>query len=426
MHRFLEIRPALLLAALIAAPLAAQQPGAPGSQGDAQRNTQPSLDLATNPGTMGSSSGFLSIFDNGFNPAFGVAFDVVSEFAGARNGAGRYNRLRARSVEINAASRIDPLGWAYMTLSSADKPDGTHVELEEGAVWLDHLPHDFTLRAGRYLADFGKWNPFHTHDKPYVNEDPVRREFLGGPLFLTGVELHQWFGFGDVPMRWSLGLASGAEGDDHDVAAQDNGVTPFGRRSLDSWTATGRLSAQYDVGTNGYFQWGWSGLYTPGALEFTDPNGIPNDGDEQRLEVRKALNVIDLTLRTVDASAQTSHTLSAEFWHHRGQFDDGVGGLASGPANGVWGFYERRFSPYWAAGLFAAWYERMDAATDTWFQGADAGDRRGLFLTWNLSEFNRLRLQVAHTAPADGSPDFFALAAQWTVILGSHHHSIDW
>jgi len=133
-------------------------------------------DLSAQPGRMGGSqSGFLGLFDNSFNPAIGLAIDVVAEFSGLDDGAERYNQLRARSVELNLAHRIDPLGWAYVYLVGADSGHESSVEIEEAAMWFDQLPADLSLRAGRFFSDFGKWNTTHTHDKPFLNEDGVRR-----------------------------------------------------------------------------------------------------------------------------------------------------------------------------------------------------------------------------------------------------------
>ena len=420
-----SLYPSLLAAWLACSgPLTAQEPEGPAP-------SAPQLDLGAPPGRMGgSASGFLGDFDPAFNPAIGVAIDVVAEFSGAPGRADRYNQVRARTVELNLAHRFDPYGWAYVYLVAADTGAETVVELEEAAMWFDQLPAELSLRAGRFLSDFGKWNTTHTHDKPFLSEDGVRREFFGGPLFLTGVELHQWFGLGDLPLRWSLGLGSGAEGDDHDSAglAHDHGGgEPFGRRAFDNWAATARFTGQHDAGANGYFQWGLNGFYTPGSLRFEDPDGVPDSGDEARSELRQAVTALDLSWRTVDGSKGTADTVGLELWHNLGQFEDPASGrLSSGPANGAWGFFEHAFSPYWAAGVQAAWWERADAGAGDWFVGAAAGSTRAAFLSWRLSEYNRLRIQLAHENPGPGQEDFLVLALQWTVILGSHSHSVDW
>ena len=48
----------------------------------------------------------------------------------------------------------------------------------------------------------------------------------------------------------------------------------------------------------------------------------------------------------------------------------------------------------------------------------------GGYVTWNLSEFNRLRLQVTQMNPEEDDSNW-TVALQWDVILGSHQHPLD-
>ncbi|KAA3613499.1 MAG: hypothetical protein DWQ01_02960 [Planctomycetota bacterium] len=386
-------------------------------------------DPSTMPGFLGQSrAGFTTRFDNTFNPAIGVVLDALGEFSSASQNAGRFNKVRMRTLELDIASRIDPLGWAYAVAAFVDTGTETEVELEEAAAWLDQLPNNFSVRAGRYLADFGKWNTLHTHDKAFVNEDVVRREVFGGPLFTTGAELHHWFGVGDVPVRWSIGLASDAEGDDHDAFGDGHGHahgSEFlrGRRGIDNWAATARLSAQYDVGDNGYFQWGLSGFYTPGAIQFEEEIAPSGRELEIRRETRKSVVAADLTFRSVNSVGGTAHTASMEYWHDQSQFGEP---LVSDGHHGLWGFYEYAFSPYWGAGVVASWANHGDSVGQDFLAGGDSLAQRGVFLSWWLSEFNRLRLQVQQVNPGFGEDKYWTVALQWSVILGVHAHSLDW
>ena len=380
------------------------------------------------PGFLGQSrAGYTTRFDTAFNPAFGVVFDVLSEFSDVAEGADRYNDVRVRTIELDVASRIDPLGWAYAVVVFADVVEETEVELEEAAIWFDQLPENFSVRAGRYLADFGKWNTLHTHDKPYVNEDEVRRQFFGGPLFTTGVEVHHWFGVGDVPVRWSLGLASDAEGEDHDPGAgehHEEEVEFVGRRGTDNWAATARVTAQHDVSDNGYFQWGLSGFHTPGAIELEED---PASGDTIREERGKTTFAVDATLRIVDARNRTGDTVSLEIWRDDTEFTNAADQVVSPGHNGIWGFYEHAFSPQWAAGAVGSWAQRADSESGSAFlEGGESIASRGAFVTWNLSEFNRLRFQVLNTNPGIGQDSFWTFAIQWSALLGSHSHALDW
>lgn len=384
------------------------------------------------PGFMGQSrAGFLTRFDNSFNPAFAVVIDALGELSDNRDNGARFNQFRVRTLELNAASRLDPLGWGYATVAFVDTGLEREVELEEAALWLDQLPANFSLRGGRFLADFGKWNTFHTHDKPFVHEDAVRREYFGGPLFLTGVELHHFFGLGEVPVRWSVGVSSSAEGDDHD--AQPGGADHahdgefVGRRGLSNWNYTGRITGQHDVGDNGYFQWGFSALYNPAAIEI-EAELLPGGGERlAREEFRKAVAAIDLTYRAVQARAQTAQTVSLEFWRDQSEFHDPAENKVSEGHNGVWGFAEYAFSPRWSSGLIGSWAEHATALDGgSFFGGGAALAETGAYLTWNLSEFHRIRLQVDHLNPGGGFENSWVVSLQWTGLMGVHAHSIDW
>jgi hypothetical protein len=133
-----------------------------------QVGTDPS---ATFPGYLGQGGAFTSRFDSSFNPAMSLSFDAVGTVS--ESDADAFNDARLRLLEMGLASRIDPYGWAYATIAFADEGEESEVELEEGAMWFDDLGHEFSLRGGRFLADFGKWNSVHLHDRAYA--------FLPGP-----------------------------------------------------------------------------------------------------------------------------------------------------------------------------------------------------------------------------------------------------
>ena len=62
---------------------------------------------------------------------------------------------------------------------------------------------------------------------------------------------------------------------------------------------------------------------------------------------------------------------------------------------------------------------------DTNTEASDtAGSMYGAYVTWNLSEFNRLRLQVTQMNPEE-DPSNWTVALQWDAILGSHQHPLD-
>lgn len=407
----------LTLLAASAASAHAQEPAAP-VPGD-----------GSFPGFLGGGA-FTSRFDNAFNPAMAVVFDGFATISESDDE--ELNDARMRLFELDLSSRIDPLGWAYAVIAFADDGEEGEVELEEAAMWLDEaLPGTFSLRGGKFLSDFGKWNTIHLHDRAYVNAPTPAAEFFGGELNVSGVELHHWFGAGDLPVRWSVGVAPRFGGHDHAHAAGDHGGAEFASEALDRRTPsqflyTGRLSAQHDVGAHGSFQWGTSALHTPAGL--AAPADLDLDGTpDAEFEASQTTLALDLTLRLPDPADLTAHVASVEIYlNRRDAWDETAAALTERDANGLWGYYERAFSPAWSAGVFASWNQAAgnDLGGD-WFIGAESASSRSLFCTWNLSHYNRLRLQLGQDAPAGGDTSWTA-ALQWTVVLGNHQHPLDW
>lgn len=398
------------------------------SSAAARQEPQPEIPLDQKfPGFMGGGA-FTTRFDPGFNPAIALVFDGLGTFSESDDAA--RNDWRLRAAELNFASLIDPLGWAYAAIAFADDGSGQEVELEEGAMWLDEaLPGNFSLRAGKYLADFGKWNTIHLHDRAYVFQQGPAEAFFSGELNVQGAELHDWFGVGDVPLRWSLGVAP-RFGEDAG-ASLASGATEFaaetlGRRTPSQFLYTGRLTAQHDAGLYGFFQWGVSALHTPAGL------AAPEDADADQVpdtlhEAGQTTLGVDLTLRLPDAAAQTAHTASLEWYaNSRDQWDPASGAAVTRDAGGAWAYYQYDLDPQWGFGVVASWWQDPATARGTdWFSGADAGSGRGVFATWSLSHFNRLRLQVGQDSEPGGRTSWTA-AIQWTVILGNHAHALDW
>jgi len=391
-------------------------------------------------GSSRSASGFTSRFDPSFNPAIGLIFDGFAVFAdaGTEERGANYDNINLRAVELAMSSRIDPLGWAYFSAEFGNEGGGEYeFELLEGAVWFDQLPGNWTIRAGRYFSDFGKWNSIHIHDRPYPFEEGVRQEFFGGSLITDGIELHHWFGAGDVPVRWSVGLASGFEGHSHSVLAFEGGEEDeeeghshgfasesHGDRGLENFAFTGRLTAQHDIGSNGFFQWGLSAFLTDeGLLAEEEIMGM-----EEEFPLGQSTLAIDLLYRNVDASQQRSRSVGAEiFFNDRDVFDDDLGAVRDADGVGFTTFVEEGLNSDWSIGAQASWWEHSDKEDGgDWLTGNDAGRQASIYASWQLSEFQRIRFALANFDPTPGEDADWVIAVQWLAILGSHSHPLDW
>ena len=99
-----------------------------------------------------------------------------------------------------------------------------------------------------------------------------------------------------------------------------------------------------------------------------------------------------------------------------GPSDDGVT-ITSVRGEGAYGYVELIANNRWAFGVSAGLYEHAEDSSEESWDG-------GVFVTHRINEFNRLRVEARHFE--DPGPNSYGLALQWTMILGSHGHGIDW
>ena len=378
-------------------------------------------------------------FDPAWNPASGVALDAFGMLAGGGDGNSEaYDSIALRSIELSLSGRIDPLAWAYTSIEFAQHEGAYEVELAEAAIWADQLPNSFSLRAGRYLADFGKWNTVHMHDRPHPFAQGVRQEFIGGGLAMDGVELHHWLGIGDIPVRWSVGVGANFAGHGHSLlapASDDDlssghahganfATTTVGDFGLPAFAWTGRVSGQHDVGDNGYFQWGASAFLTSAGLSEEHNAGATTE----LFELGQNTLAVDLTWRQFSPTDSTSDTFGTEFfWNQRDAVNQATDRVESLNAVGLWGFYHHEFNSHIGAGVEGSWWEHADKGDGgQWLSGTDAGRQVAIFAAWKPTEVQRLRLILAMNQPDPSSEADSILAVQWSAIIGSHSHSLDW
>ncbi len=375
-------------------------------------------------------------FNNDNNPAIGVSIDgfLVLAEDNRPTPADNYNSLSLRTVELDLAGRIDPFGWGYVIAEFGNDGEEESFELIEAALWADQLPNNFSLRGGRYLADFGKWNATHQHQRATSLIEGARLEFLGGSLRMDGLELHHWFGMGDVPLRWSVGVGSAFEGHGHPIlpAAGGDLVPPpgglesggDGRRGLSRAAFTGRLTAQHEIQGDGYFQWGLSAFHTSGGRS----QELEEAGVARNFAVGQSTYVVDLTWRQADGSKRTADVVGVEvLWNDREQVESFAEGVFSASGAGLWGFWEHSFSPQWACALHASWWEHADKRDGgEFFSGSEAGSMFSAYATWSLSELQRLRAGLTLYDPQPGTDPDLVFTLQWNGIFGSHVHGLDW
>src|SRR5499426_2229035 len=134
---------------------------------DVLREIQPSLSAATRT------------FPSMFNPAIGLVIDTVGSYA--RDGG----NFEFRSAELGLSATVDPFARAYAFINGTQDS----VEVEEAAIVTTSLPYNFSVKGGRFFADFGRLSHFHDHELPFVNRPIVLDQYVGGESQADGVEL---------------------------------------------------------------------------------------------------------------------------------------------------------------------------------------------------------------------------------------------
>ena len=111
---------------------------------------------------------------NVFNPDISVIGNFLGH-AGTDNPFEPRDTFAFEEAEIGLQAFVDP--YARAKFFVAIGPEG--AELEEGFAEFIALPYDFTAKAGKLKATFGKANTWHTHVRPWVDQPLVIKNFFG-------------------------------------------------------------------------------------------------------------------------------------------------------------------------------------------------------------------------------------------------------
>ena len=325
------------------------------------------------------------------NPAIGMAIDATAE---QRSKAG--GTFNFRSAEIGIAASIDPYarGYAFFTGS------GEGVEVEEAAMVTTSLPWNLQARGGRFFADFGRLAKFHPHEYAFINTPLSLERIVGGESKADGAELSYLF-----PTPFFL---RGTIGGYNKLGAENERLDDTKSRSWSRFTYLGRLNTYFDLSDNHSIEMGTSLAYTPSIRIPSDPHGGS-----------RTLSGLDLTYRyqPLDSTLHQGVTVGAELFGNSERVER-ASGFRRMFAPGGYAYAEAKLNREWSAGFL---YDNAPSL-------ASPGKKThsySPFLTWTLSEFNRLRFQYSYLDDqvredkAERGNQFFL---QWTTVLGSHTH----
>jgi hypothetical protein len=194
----------------------------------------------------------------GASKVFNPDTSVIGNFIGK---AGQPNKIEfgpdgARppmqldEMEVAFQAFVDPYAKANVFLSLT--PEG--IDVEEGYAQFITLPYDLTAKVGKFKANFGKDNTWHTHVRPWTDQPLVIHNLFGDEgLNDAGISVSKTFS-----NPWNVYLEATGEAFKGDVE------NVFERRSLNDLFYNAHLKAFRDISENSNIEVGTS--YSRGAL----------------------------------------------------------------------------------------------------------------------------------------------------------------
>jgi hypothetical protein len=381
--------------------------------------------MASTP--LGKTGANLRLIDIAMNTMVATGTSTATDDEIAELQGGAHDPIRRgftlQQAELSMSGAVDPYftGEAHIVFT----PDA--VELEEAFATTQALPYGLQIEAGQFLTEFGRINPTHPHEWPWIDQPVVSSRFFGPDgLRNPGVRVG-WL----APLPWFSQLHLGAQnaggettvsflGDDdgghaHGGDADDEpttvGLRPaFGRdvRNLGDLLYLTRWENAFTLTDSTTALVGGSALFGPND---SGPSGRTTIyGGDLTVKWRPSSNFRGWPYVTwqsevmardfkADAVHQSHENLPAAHLDDWGLY-----------TQLLWGFRYR-----WATGL------RFEYATGS---GPSVGGREhdpnradrirvSPLVVWNPTEFSRLRLQYNYD-----HADFLADTDASTVWLG--------
>jgi hypothetical protein len=325
------------------------------------------------------------------NPAIGMAIDATAEHR-AKDG-GNFN---FRAAEVGIAASVDPYARAYAFFNGSNEG----VDIEEAAIVTTSLPWNLQVRGGRFFSEFGRFPKYHPHELPFVNMPLSIERIVGGESKADGAELSYLF-----PTPFFLRATAGGY---NKIGAENERVDDTKSRSWSRFTYLGRLQSYFDLTDNHSIEIGSSLAYTPSVRIAEDSSGGG-----------RTMSGVDLTYRyqPLGSTLYQGITVGGEFFGNseRMERESGVRRMF---APGGYAYAEAKLTRAWSAGFL---YDNAPSLSSPGKKTVSYSP----FLTWNLSEFNRLRFQYSYfddQVREDKSERGNQFFLQWTTVLGSHTH----
>ena len=327
-----------------------------------------------------------------FNPAIGLVLDATAEHRAKAGGDFNF-----RAAELGVAASVDPFARVYSFMTGSKEG----FEVEEAAAITTSLPWNLTAKGGRFFADFGRLPKNHPHEYAFVNTPLSIERMVGGESKADGVEINYLF-----PMPFFLRATLGGY---NKIGEGNERLDDTKSRAWSRFTYLGRLQTYFDVSDNHSIELGSSLAYTPSVRVAGDPSG----GD-------RTLAGIDLTYRyqPLDSTTYQGLTIGSELFTNSERVIRPSDLIKREQSFGGYSYAELKLNRSWSTGFLFDYAPSIESPGKKTLSYSP-------FLTWNLSEFNRLRFQYSffddkvREEKADRGNQFFL---QWTTIIGAHTH----
>jgi len=325
------------------------------------------------------------------------------------------NGFTVQNVELSIGGTVGPYFDAQANIIfQIDSEGETVLELEEAFFTTRSLPWGLQIKGGQFYTEFGRHNKQHPHAWGFVDQPVVLSRFFGGDGLRSQGARVSWL----APTDWYSEVYFGIQNPKGETVtsflnAPDEEIAGFtlidrDARDTSDLLYSARWLNGFDLSDTLSMNVGLSGLWGPNA------SGVTTD---------TTIYGADLYLKWQPIYSQRGFPFVS--WHtealHR-RYEAGDRGNPNRTLLKDWGVFTQAlwgFKPGWIAGL------RAEYANANGDNGSDVlrDNRKRLSpnLTWQFSEYSKLRLQYnrdwAEHLPEETANSLFL---QFEFNLGSH------
>ncbi|MDQ6679585.1 MAG: hypothetical protein M3Y67_01295, partial [Pseudomonadota bacterium] len=325
--------------------------------------------------------------------------------------------------ELGIAATIDPTFSGYLTASITNDD---RIAIEEAVFQRQGIFEGATFKAGRFLSSIGYLNSQHAHAWDFVDAPLAYQAFFGGQMHTDGLHLH-WLAPTEryLELGAELGAGRGFPG------------TDTGRNGVGSTALFAHLGD--DIGASASWRTGVSYVLNRARDRAYVDSDAAGAAVTNAFDGNSRTWIVDGIYKWAPGGngTRTNFKLQGEYFRRSESgtlSHDAFGAAATGPYRSTQsGWYLQgvyQFMPMWRAGVR---YDRLDSgapniglvnagtssAADFAVLQSARPSRATAMVDYSLSEFSRLRLQLAADRSSAGPSDR-QVFIQYIMSLGAH------